>query len=180
MEVRRPRGQIRAVATGLSHSYSNTRSEPHLWHVNTGSLTHWAGPGMEPVSSQILLSSLPLSHSGPPKDDYDGKAYVIYNVPQLKKIYWSIVAVQYYIIQSFIIFKGYTSVTVITKYWLYSLCHTEYPYIPTSLFLLLPHTYTVSPLYFLPIGYHWFVLFICESASFSSYSLICCIFRFYI
>ena len=32
---------------------------------NPGSLTHWARPGMEPTSSQILLKVLnPLSHSG--------------------------------------------------------------------------------------------------------------------
>ena len=36
--------QIRAVAAVLHHSHSNTRS-----------LTHWAGPEMEPTSSWILV-----------------------------------------------------------------------------------------------------------------------------
>ena len=52
------RGQIRAVAAGLHHSHSNTRSEPHLQptpHGNAGYLTDWARPGIEPVSSCILV-----------------------------------------------------------------------------------------------------------------------------
>ena len=52
------KGQIRAVAAGLYHSHSNARSEPPLWpttaHGNTGSLTHWEGPGIETTSSWIL------------------------------------------------------------------------------------------------------------------------------
>ena len=38
------RGRIGAVAAGLCHS-----------HSNTGSLTHWARPGIEPSSSWILV-----------------------------------------------------------------------------------------------------------------------------
>ena len=38
------RGQIRSVANGLCHSHSNTRY-----------LTHWARPGIESVSSWILV-----------------------------------------------------------------------------------------------------------------------------
>ena len=46
-----------AIAAGLHHSHSNTGSK--LWptyttaHSNAGSLTHWAGPGIEPASSRI-------------------------------------------------------------------------------------------------------------------------------
>ena len=48
------RGWIGAVAAGLSHSHSNTRS-----------LTHWARPGIETTPSQTLCQVLnPLSHSG--------------------------------------------------------------------------------------------------------------------
>ena len=54
------KGQIRAVAAGLHHSHSNARSELCLWPTpqftgNTGSLTHWAWPGIEPTSSRILV-----------------------------------------------------------------------------------------------------------------------------
>ena len=38
------RGQIGAVPSSLQHS-----------HSNAGSLTHWAGPGIEPTSSWILI-----------------------------------------------------------------------------------------------------------------------------
>ena len=38
------RGRIGAIAAGLHHS-----------HSNSGSLTHWARPGIEPVSSWILI-----------------------------------------------------------------------------------------------------------------------------
>ena len=41
------RGRIGATAAGL-----------HRSHSNTGSLTHWARPGIEPTSSWILLSLL--------------------------------------------------------------------------------------------------------------------------
>ena len=43
MEVPRLGGRIRAAVAGLHHS-----------HSNAGSLTHWARPGIEPVSSWIL------------------------------------------------------------------------------------------------------------------------------
>ena len=52
------RGQIRAIAAGLGHSHSNTRSEANLQatpHLIGGSLTHWARPGIEPASSWILV-----------------------------------------------------------------------------------------------------------------------------
>ena len=49
-----------AIAAVLHHSHSNVRSELHLWlntttHGYTGSLTHWARPGIEPASSWILV-----------------------------------------------------------------------------------------------------------------------------
>ena len=52
------KGHIRAIAAGLHHGHSNVGSEQRrvtytTAHSNTGSLTHWARPGMEPVSSWI-------------------------------------------------------------------------------------------------------------------------------
>ena len=52
------RGQIRAVATILCHSHSNTGSKSAIYttaHSNAGSLTHWATPEIEPTSSWILV-----------------------------------------------------------------------------------------------------------------------------
>ena len=54
------RGLISATAAGLHYSYSNTRSEPRLWHIHHISrqcriLTHWARPGIKPVSSWIQV-----------------------------------------------------------------------------------------------------------------------------
>jgi len=54
------RGLIQAVVTGLHQSCSNKGSEPHLQpyttaHGNTGSLTHWARPGIEPTTSWFLV-----------------------------------------------------------------------------------------------------------------------------
>ena len=55
------RGPVGAVADGLCHSHSNTRSEqrlqsvPQLMAIPTGSSTHWVRPGVEPVSSWTLL-----------------------------------------------------------------------------------------------------------------------------
>ena len=44
--------------------HSNARSELCLGpHGNAGSLTHWARPGIEPVSSWILLGYLLLRHN---------------------------------------------------------------------------------------------------------------------
>ena len=43
------RGQTGAAAAGLYHSHSNARSESH---GNTGSLTHWASPGITPAEAQ--------------------------------------------------------------------------------------------------------------------------------
>ena len=55
------RGWIRAAASGLHHSHSNTGSELHLWptpKVTAASLTHWARPGIEPASSWIRVRFL--------------------------------------------------------------------------------------------------------------------------
>lgn len=64
------RGQFRAVATGLHHSHSNTRSKLHMTyttaHVNTGSLTHWGRQGMESASSKILSDVFPQSQDRNP------------------------------------------------------------------------------------------------------------------
>ena len=75
------------------------------------------------------------------------------------------------------VFKGYIPFTVITKYWLYSPCCTIHPrayLIPNSLYLPLLHSCVAPPL--LLIGNHQFILYICESASFLLYSLVCGIF----
>ena len=47
------RGWIRAAATGQHHSKSNIRRKLHLWSTPqlVRSLTHWARPKIEPVSS---------------------------------------------------------------------------------------------------------------------------------
>ena len=56
------RSQIRAAAAGLHHSHSNTvwaASAAHTTaHGNARSLTHWARPEIEPVSSWILIEFL--------------------------------------------------------------------------------------------------------------------------
>ena len=63
------RGQIRAVATGLHHSQSSTRTEPHLWLTaavwgSISSLTNWGRLDIEPTSSGTLCWVLyPLSHN---------------------------------------------------------------------------------------------------------------------
>ena len=54
------RGPSGAVATGLGHSHSNAgikaESATHTTaHGNTGSLTHWARPGIEPATSWFLV-----------------------------------------------------------------------------------------------------------------------------
>ena len=54
------RGPIGAIATGLHHSHSNSRSKLCLQptptaHGNAGSLTQWARPGIEPRSSWMLV-----------------------------------------------------------------------------------------------------------------------------
>ena len=57
------RGWIRAVAASLHHGHSNTGSEPHAYttdHVNAGSLTHWARPGIESKSSWIPVGFVSL------------------------------------------------------------------------------------------------------------------------
>ena len=69
------RRQIGATAAGLRHT--NMGSEPRLWptaHGNTGPLTHWVRPGIEPTSSWIPvvlttepLWELPAQHSNSAK-----------------------------------------------------------------------------------------------------------------
>ena len=57
------RDLIRAVAAGLCRSHSNARSKPRRQptlelttaHHNTRSFTHWARPGIEPVTSWFLV-----------------------------------------------------------------------------------------------------------------------------
>ena len=54
------RGLIRAVAAGLHQSRSNATSRAAsaaytTAHGNAGSLTHWARPGIEPATSQLLV-----------------------------------------------------------------------------------------------------------------------------
>ena len=54
------RGQIRATAASLHHSYSNTGSEPCLRHTPQlrpvpDSLIHWTRRGIKPTSSWILV-----------------------------------------------------------------------------------------------------------------------------
>ena len=53
------RGVIGAVVTGLCHSHSNARSEPHLWPSpqlsNARSLTHWPRPRIKPATSWFLV-----------------------------------------------------------------------------------------------------------------------------
>ena len=58
MALRAYGGQIGAIAAGLYHSYSNSRSKWHLGpipHGNARSLTHWAKPGIEPATSLFLV-----------------------------------------------------------------------------------------------------------------------------
>ena len=45
--------QVRAVAAGLATSVTYTTA-----HVNTGSLTHWARPGIKPASSWMQIRSV--------------------------------------------------------------------------------------------------------------------------
>ena len=56
------RGPIGTITSSLCQSHSNARSKPHLRpatsHGNDGSPTHWAMPGIEPVSSWILVRLL--------------------------------------------------------------------------------------------------------------------------
>ena len=47
------RGQIGTAADSLHHSHSNAESEPHL--QPTPQLSHWARPGVESVSSWVLV-----------------------------------------------------------------------------------------------------------------------------
>ena len=54
------RGWIWATAAGLYHSHSHARSKPHLQPTSQlmttpDNLTHWVGPGIEHVSSWLLV-----------------------------------------------------------------------------------------------------------------------------
>ena len=52
------RGQIRSAAAAYATATAPATQDPsHVAeaHRNTGSLNHWAKPGMEPVSSRILV-----------------------------------------------------------------------------------------------------------------------------
>ena len=57
-EVSQARGPIGATAASLHHRHSNSGSELCLTyttaHDNTGSLTHWAKPGIKPTTSWFL------------------------------------------------------------------------------------------------------------------------------
>ena len=77
-------------------------------------------------------------------------------------------------------FKGYFPFTVITKYWLYSLCCIIHPWAyltPNSLYLPLPNPHGAP--FPLPTGNDWFVLYICESASFCYICQFVVFFRFH-
>ena len=61
--VSQTRGQIEAIASALHQSHSNTRSS-HVWiyttvHGNARSLTHSVRPGVEPVSSWMIVRFVP-------------------------------------------------------------------------------------------------------------------------
>ena len=59
MEISQARRWIGAVATGLHHSHSNqiqaSSATYTIAHSNVRSLTHWTRPGIEPVSSWMLV-----------------------------------------------------------------------------------------------------------------------------
>ena len=68
------RDWIGAITASQHHSHSNAGSKPHLWpwtenqkdnhpHV-TATLTHWVGPGIEPVSSWILVRFITAEPEG--------------------------------------------------------------------------------------------------------------------
>ena len=64
------RGLIGAVPAGHDHSHSNVGSKPHLQPTpqltaTPDPLTHWVRPGIEPVSSWLLVGLLLLSHELP-------------------------------------------------------------------------------------------------------------------
>ena len=50
------RGPVRAIAAGLCHSYSNTRSQPHLRPTTAHGNAHRPRPGMEPTT---FVSAVP-------------------------------------------------------------------------------------------------------------------------
>ena len=70
------RGRIRAIATGLHHSHSNSGSKPRLQPTpqlmaNAGSLTHWARPRIKPTSSRLLVRFI----SAEPQQDLPSTVY---------------------------------------------------------------------------------------------------------
>ena len=74
-------------------------------------------------------------------------------------------------------FTSYTTFFLIIKYWLYS-SFVQYIliayFIPNSLYLLIPYPYITPAPFHLSTGNHQIVLYICESASFLLYYLVCC------
>ena len=63
MDVPRLGVELELQLPGLHHSHSNTPSELHVWlppqfGSNSESLTNWARPGIEPISSWILVGFL--------------------------------------------------------------------------------------------------------------------------
>ena len=78
-------------------------------------------------------------------------------------------------------FKGYFPFTLVTKYWLCSLCCTIHPRVDltaSSFCLPFPHPYMASP--YFQTGNHWFVPVSLGLLLFLLYSLVCCTFRFHI
>ena len=66
-EVARLRGRIRAVASGLHHSHSSMGSASATYTTaqgNIGSLTHWAGQGLNLRPPKCQSDSFPLSRDG--------------------------------------------------------------------------------------------------------------------
>ena len=79
------RGPLGAVATGLSHSHSNSGSEPHLptyttAHGNARSLTHRARPGIEPTTSWCLVRFV----STVPRQELPRPINLIYHINRMK------------------------------------------------------------------------------------------------
>ena len=54
-------------------------------HSNTGSLTHWVGPGVEPVSSWMLVGFIPAE---PPQEllGYDFKGCILFFIDSLASV----------------------------------------------------------------------------------------------
>ena len=68
------RGPLTAAAAGLHHSHSNAGSTYTKAHGNAGSLTHWAGPEIEPTSSWILVGFIIAE----PQQEPQGIIFIFY------------------------------------------------------------------------------------------------------